>query len=237
MPRDLFGDVVHHDVRAGGRAWYSLPVTVLVHAVIIAVAVIVPLVAVDELPGLPGAATEYMAIAPPQPPPAAPRAPRRAAADVPAVNPHAAPLDAPSGIAPDTGLVPEPEAGAGEGVHGGLPAVIEGSGLHAAAEAPPPPPPVTPVRITSDLRPPTKLKDVMPVYPDIAMRARISGMVILEAVIDAEGRVVNVKVLRSVPMLDQAAIDAVRQWEFTPTRLNGVAVPVVMTVTVNFALR
>ena len=77
----------------------------------------------------------------------------------------------------------------------------------------------------------------MPVYPDIAMRARVAGMVILEAVIDAEGRVVNVKVLRSVPMLDQAAIDAVRQWEFTPTRLNGVPVPVVMTVTVNFTLR
>jgi protein TonB len=77
----------------------------------------------------------------------------------------------------------------------------------------------------------------MPVYPDIAMRARISGMVVLEAVIDAEGRVVDVKVLRSVPLLDQAAVDAVRQWEFTPTRLHGVAVPVVMTVTVNFTLR
>jgi len=48
---------------------------------------------------------------------------------------------------------------------------------------------------------------------------------------------VNLRVLRSVPLLDQAATDAVRQWEFTPTRLNGVAVPVVMTVTVNFTLR
>jgi protein TonB len=237
MPRDLFGDVVHHDVRVGGRAWYSLPVTVLVHAVIITVAVIVPLVAVDELPGLPGAATEYMAIAPPQPPPVAPRPPRRAAAEVPAVNPHAAPVEAPAGIDREPGLEPDPEPSAGAGVHGGLPGSIDGTGLAVQPEAPPPAPPVTPVRITSDLRPPAKLKDVMPVYPDIAMRARISGMVVLEAVIDAEGRVVNVKVLRSVPMLDQAAIDAVRQWEFTPTRLNGVAVPVVMTVTVNFALR
>jgi protein TonB len=62
-------------------------------------------------------------------------------------------------------------------------------------------------------------------------------MVILEATIDARGRVTNVRVLRSVPLLDQAAIDAVRQWEFTPTRLNGVAIPVVMTVTVHFTLR
>lgn len=237
MPRDLFGDVVHHDLSVGRRAWYSLPLTAFVHTVIVAVAVIVPLVAVDELPGLPRAATEYMAIAPPQPPPAAPRAPRRAATDVPAVNPHAAPVEAPAGFNRESGVEPEPEPAGGSDFSGWVPGSIDGSGLAVQPEAPPPPPPVTPVRITSGLRPPAKLKDVMPVYPDIAMRARISGMVILEAVIDAEGRVANVKVLRSVPLLDQAAIDAVRQWEFTPTRLNGVAVPVVMTVTVNFTLR
>jgi protein TonB len=157
---------------------------------------------------------------------------------VPAVNPHAAPLEAPAGIAPDTGLVPEPEPSTDAGVPGGLPASIDGAGLGVQPEAPPPPPqPVTPVRITSDLRRPAKTKDVMPVYPDIAMRARIAGAVILEATIDAQGKVVNLRVLRSVPLLDQAAVDAVRQWEFTPTRLNGVAVPVVMTVTVNFTLR
>jgi protein TonB len=78
---------------------------------------------------------------------------------------------------------------------------------------------------------------VVPVYPHTAWRARIAGVVILEATIDAQGRVVNLRVLRSVPLLDQAAVDAVRQWEFTPTRLNGVAVPVIMTVTVNFTLR
>jgi protein TonB len=238
MPRDLFGDVVHHEVRIGGRAWYSLPLTIFVHAIIIAVAVIVPLLAIDELPGLPRATAEYMVIAPPEPPPAPPRATRRAAAAVPAVNPHAAPLVAPAGIPPDTGLVPDPEPSADAGVPGGLPGSIDGAGLGVQPEAPPTPPqPVTPVRITSDLRRPAKIKDVMPAYPDIAMRARVAGMVILEATIDAQGKVVNLRVLRSVPLLDQAAVDAVRQWEFTPTRLNGVAVPVVMTVTVNFTLR
>ena len=238
MPRDLFGDVVHHEGRVGGRAWYSLPLTILVHAIVIAVAVIVPLTAIDELPGLPRAAAEYVVIAPPQPPPAPPRAPRRAPLEAPAVNPHAAPLEAPAGIAPDNGRVPEPETSADAGVSGGLPDSIDGAGLGVQPEAPPPPPqPVAPVRITSDLRRPAKIKDVMPVYPDIAMRARIAGMVILEATIDAQGKVVNLRVLRSVPLLDQAALDAVRQWEFTPTRLNGVAVPVVMTVTVNFMLR
>jgi protein TonB len=238
MPRDLFGDVVHREVRVGGRAWYSLPLTVLVHALIIAVAVIVPLVAVEDLPGLPRAAAEYMVIAPPPPPPAAPRAPIREATEAPAVNPNAAPVEAPAGFNRESGVVTEPEPAGGSESSGWVPGGIDGAGLAVQPEAPPPPPPpVTPVRIASGLRPPAKLKDVMPVYPDVAMRARISGMVILEAVIDAEGRVANVKVLRSVPMLDQAAIDAVRQWEFTPTRLNGVAVPVVMTVTVNFTLR
>jgi protein TonB len=62
-------------------------------------------------------------------------------------------------------------------------------------------------------------------------------VVILEAVIDAQGRVESVRVLRSIALLDQAAADAVRQWRFTPTLLNGEPVPIVMTVTVNFALR
>ena len=74
-------------------------------------------------------------------------------------------------------------------------------------------------------------------YPAIAQSARVQGVVILEAVLDANGRVDSVRVLRSIPLLDQAAVDAVRQWRFTPALLNNEAVPVVMTVTVNFALQ
>jgi protein TonB len=61
-------------------------------------------------------------------------------------------------------------------------------------------------------------------------------VVILEAVLDAQGRVSTVHVLRSIPLLDQAAVDAVEQWRFTPALLNNEPVPVVMTVTVNFTL-
>ena len=93
------------------------------------------------------------------------------------------------------------------------------------------------VRVGGKIRPPKKIKDVQPVYPTAAKSARIAGMVIIEATIGADGKVVDAKVLRSVPMLDQAALDAVRQWEFTPTLLNGRAVPVVMTVTINFKLQ
>jgi protein TonB len=61
--------------------------------------------------------------------------------------------------------------------------------------------------------------------------------VIIEAIIGPDGRVQEAKVLRSIPLLDAAALDAVRQWQFTPTLLNGVPVPVIMTVTVNFTLQ
>jgi len=74
------------------------------------------------------------------------------------------------------------------------------------------------------------------VYPPEAQAGRVQGVVIIEARIEGDGRVSDAHVLRSIPMLDQAAIDAVRQWEFTPTLLNGKAVPVIMTITVNFTL-
>ena len=83
---------------------------------------------------------------------------------------------------------------------------------------------------------PRKTRHVNSVYPRDAVAARIQGVVILECTISPQGKVVQVKTLRSVPMLDDAALEAVRQWEYTPTLLNGVPVPVIMTVTVNFKL-
>ena len=76
-----------------------------------------------------------------------------------------------------------------------------------------------------------------PLYPAIAQSARVQGIVIIEATIGADGRVTDVTVLRSIPLLDAAALTAVRQWEFSPTLLNGIPVPVIMTVTVNFTLQ
>jgi periplasmic protein TonB len=83
---------------------------------------------------------------------------------------------------------------------------------------------------------PRKLHDVPPVYPEAAKQARVQGVVILECTISNEGRVTDVRVLRGVPLLDVAAVDAVKQWSYTPARLDGKPVPVIMTVTVNFRL-
>jgi len=127
-----------------------------------------------------------------------------------------------------------------------------GGGPQPLGTAPPPPPPPPPppssaagtrpswaegaVRIGGLVMAPTKTKHVNPIYPDIAKTAKVQGVVIIEARIDTDGRVSNARVLRSIPLLDQAALDAVMQWEFTPTRLNGQPVPVLITMTVQFTL-
>ena len=90
------------------------------------------------------------------------------------------------------------------------------------------------VRVGGQIRPPTKIKDVTPVYPAIAKSARVGGSVVIEATIGPDGKVIDAKVVKSIPMLDQAALDAVQQWEYSPSLLNGVPVPIIITVTVNF---
>jgi protein TonB len=91
--------------------------------------------------------------------------------------------------------------------------------------------------VGGNVKPPQKLTHVNPVYPPIAQSARVSGVVIIEAVIGPDGNVQSAKVLRSIPLLDKAALSAVQQWVFTPTLLNGFPVAVIMTVTVNFTLQ
>ena len=90
------------------------------------------------------------------------------------------------------------------------------------------------VRVGGQIRPPIKTKDVAPVYPAIAQSARVTGDVVIEATVDEEGKIADARVVKSVPLLDQAALDAVKQWEYQPSLLNGVPTPVVVTVTVRF---
>src|SRR5262245_24977319 len=92
-------------------------------------------------------------------------------------------------------------------------------------------------RLHSGIQAPVRLTNVALAYPEIARQARVEGIVIVEVTIDNRGEVVSAHVLRSVTsLLDRAALDAVQQWRFSPARLNGEVIPVVMTVTVNFKL-
>ena len=87
------------------------------------------------------------------------------------------------------------------------------------------------------LLPPKVIRRVDPVYPDLAVQARISAIVILEAEVDERGRVRTVKVLRGHAILDEAAVEAVRQWRYQPLLLNGEPTAFILTVTVAFNLR
>ncbi len=91
-----------------------------------------------------------------------------------------------------------------------------------------------PIRVGGQIKAPTKIKDVKPVYPAIAQSARVAGAVTIEATIGPDGKVIDAKVVHSIPLLDQAALDAVRQWEYTRPLLNGVPISVLMTVTITF---
>jgi len=213
--------------------------SVVVHTIVVAWIVVAELLAVGPLP-IPHAPLTFVGsmpiqvIEPPAPPP--PRAANTPSpADVPA---NAAPLEAPSTITPETGREQQaPRIGVGL-IDGGIANSID-IGTVVLPPPPPPSPPVPqrPVRIGGGMQAPRKLVHVDPIYPSVAQTARVEGVVILEATIDTHGRVVDLRTLRSQPLLDQAAVDAVRQWIYTPTLLNGVPVPIVMTVTVRFTLQ
>ena len=238
MPADLFRPVV--STTLARRRASLLPVSIAVHVVVLAGMAIAPLVAVGDLPAPARPATRYLRIVMPAPPDDAPRPrPARPAARATGAS---APLDAPEGIAEETGRegLPAPVdlTVAGDGFDVGLPATGLDAGFGGAPLEVrlPPPAPRKPVPVGGHVRAPVKLRHVAPVYPEIARRSRVEGIVIVEAVIDEGGRVASTRVLRSSPLLDRAAADAVARWEFSPTLLNGRPVSVVMSVTVVFRL-
>jgi protein TonB len=175
---------------------------------------------------------------PPSPAPAPPKTRSVAANPVPTSG-DVAPVAAPPQIVPEAPAadVDEAELAGGEGgVPGGVPGGVVGG---FAAEIPPPPPPPRPVprgpiRIGGQIQQPTLVHRVDPVYPAIAISAGIEGTVILEAIVDEEGRVENLKVLRSNGVLDRPALEAVRQWRYSPVLLDGRPEKFILTVVVSF---
>ena len=155
--------------------------------------------------------------------------------EAPSIPSPPAPLTEPSGIAPDTSPDGLTTSGSGGlGIEDGPRGIPDDVGIKVAP--PTRPPAQTPIRPHSGIRAPAKIVHVAPLYPPLARATKVQGIVIIEATIDVHGNVESARVLRSEALLDQAALDAVRQWKFSPTLLNGVAVPIVMTVTVNFRL-
>lgn len=210
---------------------YTLALSILAHVVAVVALVVAPLVATDVLPE-PWRAVEYIEVMPGRIDPPPPPVERQTIPPPAQLSSAAAPVEEPARIEPEPDVPPPMPFDTGLSIID-VPLIGEPLGSD------PLPPPVErePMRVGGSISRPERIRYVAPVYPPIARAAHVEGYVIIEAVLGADGQVREARVLRSVPLLDAAALAAVEQWQFTPTLLNGQAVPVVMTVTVVFSLR
>ncbi len=245
MEAGLTFDFVDRSSPAAGRSgWRSLSASIGAHAGVLALLIAVPLFRQDALPE-PAALTvkaflvePALAPAPPPPPPPAPTGLRSTPRPVPTPPPSTvlqAPVEVPAEVAPVAGIDLGVDGGIAGGVEGGVPGGVIGGVVGGLPDAPAPSLPRV-VRVGGEVKEPTKLRNVNPAYPDVAVAGRIEGTVVLEATIAPNGKVAEVRVVRSLPLLEKAAVDAVRQWVYTPTLVDGVPVSAIMTVTVRFQL-
>jgi len=226
MTDRMFSDVVTPSITVGNRGWYTLSLSIVAHLAIVAVIAIAPFMAADLVP-VPPAVISFMAAAPAPQPLTAPGPAGDRPIDVAARR-------GPSTIGPKRDADRDRDLSAVAAPSG----VVNGPEEKLEPESPPPPPASSLIvlRVGGNIRPPSKVKDVKPLYPAIAQAARIEGIVIIEATIGPDGKIEGARVLRSIPLLDAAAVEAVRQWEYTPTLLNGSPVSLLMTVIVTFTL-
>jgi len=233
--------------------------SVVFHGLLILTVLIVPLLLPQSISERQLLITLVSPIGPPPPPP--PPAVELPVTAVPQVATQVRPatpqaLVMPAAIPKDIVKIIEEPAAAPVGVVGGVPGGIPGGVLGgvlggilatnananppvlAPAPPPPPPPKVTapaePVRVGGNVREPRPVKVVPPIYPPLASRARVSGMVVLEATLTAQGTVEEIRVISGHPLLIEAAIACVKQWQYEPTLLNGTPVAVILTARVRF---
>ena len=255
-----FGSADHNLAR--GRRGLGTVTTVAAHVCVLGLVALLPFVQSDRLPPPPETLTFVASEIPAPPPPPAPAAARPAPRPVattgrtvlrkpaPPLTIVPAPVEAPSDIGRET-AVEAPIASRGSeidphfdsavgGGEGGVPGGVVGGvvgGLATSVAPPPPPPPPAPkrpIRVGGQIATPALLSRVAPTFPEAAARAGVRGAVVLEATVDKSGRVESVRVVRSVPQLEKAAIDAVKQWRYSPLLLDGESMAFIVTVTVSF---
>ncbi len=208
---------------------------VVFHVILIGVLILTPLLLPEKISHR---QLLVALIAPPPPPPAAPpRPPVAPVAPPKVVKPPVRPVtpDAvvmPVAVPKDVAKIIEEPAMAPVGVIGAVPGGIPGGvagGVLGKIVAP-----AGPVRVGGDVREPRIVKLVPPVYPTIASKARVSGTVVMEAILTEDGTVDQIRVISGHPLLVEAAISCVKHWKYEPTLLNGIAVRVVLTAKANF---
>jgi periplasmic protein TonB len=233
----------------------SVFLSFLVQIMLVVVAILIPLIYTDTLPRT--QLTSFL-VAPPPPPPPPPPPAAAAPVKIVKVIPRqfdAGKLMAPKTIPKEIAVIREEElpsvgsagvvGGVPGGVPGGTPGGVIGGIIGSVPSAPPPPPPVkeapkpvTPkqIRVGGQVQAAKLVRQPKPVYPPLAKQARIQGTVRFNAIIGKDGTIQNLQLVSGHPLLVQSATDAVKQWVYQPTLLNGEPVEVVTQIDVNFTL-
>lgn len=229
------------------RGPLKMAVSVVIHAVVIALLIFVPLYFAKNVI-VPKKLLEPTYIFTPPPPPAPPppagatQAPKTVVQQPKIVEPT--PLTAPKVVpktTPETAqnTVAAPDLGQTSGVPGGMPGGVLGGVLGGTGAVPgPPAPPKNPavVRVGGNVKPPQLVQKVQPQYPTVARMAHVQGQVVIDAVISKNGSVISEHAVKGPSLLVQSALEAVKQWKYRPTYLNGQPVDLAMEVTVDFQL-
>jgi protein TonB len=238
--------VVSGGMKKTNKPW-TVVLSMVVQITVLTVLILIPLIYTEALPKTMMAT--MLTAPPPPPPPPPPPAP----AQVVHVKPQAHLMDAGKLMAPK--VIPkevkiikedaEPDMGA-VGMTGGVPGGVAGGSMGGvlggviggmgAAPPPPKPKPTGPVRVGGNVQAARLVNKVTPIYPPLARQTRISGTVRLHAIINKDGTIQSLEVVSGHPLLQQAALDAVRQWRYQPTLLNGDPVDVDTTIDVIFSL-
>lgn len=245
--------IEYNRIYSGSRLLNTV-VSLLLNIMVAAVPVLAGLFVTDTINLKQLQSTFLVAPPPPPPPPPAP-----AAAIVKATPPRrvfesGGKLIAPT-VIPRTTLqlkeAPLPDVDAGAGVAGGVPGGVPGGSMGGviggviggvktaiplAPLAPHEAKPTAPVRVGGRVKDPKLIRRMEPAYPALARQVHLQGVVVIDAIIDEQGNITEMKVVSGPPLLIQAAIDAVRQWKYQPTYLNEQPVSVQLNVIVNFRL-
>ncbi|MBZ5698225.1 MAG: energy transducer TonB [Acidobacteriia bacterium] len=233
----MFDDLVESTtVGKKSNTGWGMIVSAIVQCLILGILILIPLIYTQALPK---AFLTTLLVAPPPPPPPPP--PVEAMVKVKPIvkliqgNKLLAPRAIPKEVTILKEAAPPPDLG----VQGGMFTGLAGQGIMVGSAAlPPPPKPVAPARIKQggNVTAALIINQTRPVYPPLARQARIQGSVILHAIIDKDGKVAELQVVSGHPLLVQAALDAVKQWLYKPTLLNGDPVEVDTTITVTFSM-
>ncbi|MGH9865143.1 MAG: energy transducer TonB [Candidatus Acidiferrales bacterium] len=235
----MFDQLVESTNKKQTHKVWTVWVSALVQALILGVLILIPLIYTNALPS---AMMTTFLVAPPPPPPPPPPAVKVIVKPQPKFIQQGK-LIAPTVIPKKIQMIKEeaqPDVGMTGGVLGGVPGGSAGGALGGiiggAPGLPPPPKPVERLRIGGNVMQANLIHQVQPVYPQIAKTAHISGSVVLHAIIAKDGTIQELQFISGPPLLRNAAMEAVKQWRYKPTLLNGQPVQVDTTITAVFNL-